>query len=200
MDFAGVAHREVICKHPSNLRLECNIALRLYRTARGIPALCDMLVIGGRGHEGNPRSAVSAIRLAAAHCRSARPLIWPVRSPVIIDKHDHRLNGLSSARSSAMLRMACAASPYAKYADAFRNVTLAWPNSRFSRSSALSFSAVSVKMPASLRLSISAHLTHSGSLRCTADLLYHRSHGSPPRRIIALAIQNHPYRSGPNFK
>ncbi|WP_394343044.1 hypothetical protein [Paenirhodobacter populi] len=49
----------------------------------------------------------------------------------------------------------------AKYADALRRISFAWRSSRFSRSSAFIFSAISVGMPARLPLSTSVFLTQS---------------------------------------
>jgi len=49
----------------------------------------------------------------------------------------------------------------AKYADALRRISLAWRNSRTSRSSGFILSATSVGTPARLPLSTSAFFTHS---------------------------------------
>ena len=102
--------------------------------ARGTPTFCDMLVVGGRGNRQD-----IAVRLD------------PLGAAIVIDKHDHRLNGRSS-------------SGCAKYADALRRISLACRSSRFSRSSALSRSAGSVGTPARLPLSTSTFFTHSSSV------------------------------------
>src|SRR3546814_13733331 len=67
----------------------------------------------------------------------------PIIIPMLINETDHRLNGRSS-------------SAWAKYAEALRRISLAWRNSRFSRSSALRRSASSVGTPARLPLFTSA--------------------------------------------
>ena len=61
-----------------------------------------------------------------------------------------------------------ARSAVAKYADAFLSISLAWRNSRFSRSSAISFAATSVGTPARPLASTSAFFTHSFSV-CAAQ-------------------------------
>src|SRR3546814_7934650 len=70
---------------------------------------------------------------------------------MLINETDHRVNGRSS-------------SAWAKYAEALRRISLAWRNSRFSRSSALRRSASSVGTPARLPLFTSAFFTHSSSV------------------------------------
>jgi hypothetical protein len=50
--LADAINREVLGKHPSNLRLECHIALRPHLQSCWIPLPCDMLVIGGWGIRG----------------------------------------------------------------------------------------------------------------------------------------------------
>ena len=55
-------------------------------------------------------------------------------------------------------------SAWAKYADALRRISLACRSSRFSRSSAFSFAAMSVGTPARLPASTSAFFTHSFSV------------------------------------
>ncbi len=55
-------------------------------------------------------------------------------------------------------------SAIAKYADAFLRISLAWRSSRFSRSSAFIFSAISLGMPARWPLFTSARLTQSFSV------------------------------------
>src|SRR4030088_1603296 len=67
---------------------------------------------------------------------------------MIVDEADH---GLYRRSSSAI----------AKYADALRRISLAWPSSRFSRSSALSRSETSDGTPDRLPLSVSAFFTQS---------------------------------------
>jgi len=57
--------------------------------------------------------------------------------------------------------MRVSSSAIAKYALALRKISLAWRNSRFSRSSAFMFSAISLETPARLPLSTSALLTQS---------------------------------------
>ncbi len=55
-------------------------------------------------------------------------------------------------------------SAIAKYAEALRRISLAWRNSRFSRSRAFILSAISLGTPARLPLSTSAFLTQSFSV------------------------------------
>lgn len=59
----------------------------------------------------------------------------PILSTMIINKSSHLRNGRSS-------------SAWAKYAEALRKISLACRSSRFSRSSAFSFAAISLGMPA----------------------------------------------------
>src|SRR5690348_17873582 len=75
----------------------------------------------------------------------------PIRLTMIVDEGDH---GLYRRSSSA----------WAKYADALRRISLACRSSRFSRSSALSFAAMSVVRPGWRPLSRSACFTHSFSV------------------------------------
>jgi hypothetical protein len=75
-----------------------------------------------------------------------------------INESDHGLNRRSS-------------SVWAKYADALCKILLAWRSSRFSRSSAFSFSAISLGTPARLPLSTSARLTQSSSVCAEQPIL-----------------------------
>src|SRR6266481_8310987 len=82
----------------------------------------------------------------------------PMRLAVIVNEGDHGLNRRSS-------------SAWAKYADALRRISFACRSSRFSRSKAFSFSAVSVGTPARLPLSTSAFFTHSRSVCAVQPIL-----------------------------
>lgn len=75
----------------------------------------------------------------------------PMDLTVIVDESDHRLNGRSS-------------SAWAKHADALRRISFACRSSRFSRSRALSFAAMSVVRPGFRPPSTSAFFTHSFSV------------------------------------
>jgi hypothetical protein len=72
-----------------------------------IGALRDASVVGGRGDRQDPADRLD-----------------PILTPMIVDERDH---GFDRRSSSAR----------AKYADAFRRISLAWRSSRFSRSRAL---------------------------------------------------------------
>lgn len=89
-----------------------------------------------------PRAAHQTCRRAAGDAKTF-PLqlvpdladaVDPVGLAMIVDKRDHRLHRRSS-------------SAWAKYADALRSISLAWRNSRFSRSSTLRRSRSSVVRP-----------------------------------------------------
>src|SRR5262245_29582309 len=77
---------------------------------------------------------------------------------MIVDERDH---GFTRRSSSA----------WAKYADALRRISFACRSSRFSRSRAFSFSAMSVGTPARLPLSTSAFFTHSRSVCAVQPIL-----------------------------
>src|SRR5690606_1423875 len=77
------------------------------RQLGGVEALCDMIVIGGWGDRQNLADRLD-----------------PVMPSLIVDEGDHGLNRRSS-------------SAWAKYADALRRISLAWRNSRPSRSRSL---------------------------------------------------------------
>ncbi len=99
---------------------------------------------------GSARLAIWRDRLTgrlATPCRS----LDPMNPTMIVDEGDHGLNRRSS-------------SAWAKYADALRRISLTCRSSRFSRSSAFSFSATSVGMPGLRPLSRSAFFTHSCSV------------------------------------
>jgi hypothetical protein len=65
----------------------------------------------------------------------------PICISMPINKAGHRVNERSSVQCSIMPSIICAASPWAKYADALRNISLTCRSSRFSRFSALRRSA-----------------------------------------------------------
>ena len=92
------------------------------------------------------RPALLVIDVNYAFC-DEKP-VDPVRIAVRVDETYHHFDRRSS-------------SAIAKYALAFLRISFAWRNSRFSRSSAFIFSAISVGMPARWPLSISAFLTQS---------------------------------------
>jgi hypothetical protein len=116
-DFAHAIDMEVLIEYALNLRHQSRIALRSRRQPGRIGTLGGMGVIGGRGDRQYLTDRLDPMPLA-----------------VIVDERDH---GLYRRSSSAM----------AKYADALRRISLAWRSSRFSRSSALSFAAMSVVKP-----------------------------------------------------
>ena len=91
-----------------------------------ISPLRQMIIVGGRSNR---------------QYRAGR--LDPVRIPVRLNEVHHHFDRRSS-------------SAIAKYALALRKVSLAWRNSRFSRSKAFIFSAVSLETPARLPLSTSA--------------------------------------------
>jgi hypothetical protein len=76
---------------------------------------------------------------------------------MIVDERDHGLPRRSTA--------------WAKYADALRSISFACRSSRFSRSKAFSFSAMSVETPARLPLSTSVFFTHSFSVYAVQTIL-----------------------------
>src|SRR5262249_25929691 len=75
----------------------------------------------------------------------------PGRPTMIVDESEH---GFPPASSSA----------WAKYAEALRRISFACRSSRFSRSSAFSFSATSAGIPTRLPPSTSVFFTHSFSV------------------------------------
>src|SRR5512144_43892 len=100
-----------------------------------------LIVVGGRGDRQNLADRLD-----------------PMDPAMIVNEGDH----VFERRSSSAI---------AKYADALRGISFAWRSSRFSRSSAFSFSAIAVGMPARLPLSTSAFLTHSFSV-CGAQPIF----------------------------
>jgi putative transposase len=78
-------------------------------------------------------------------------------------------------------------SAIAKYALSLQRISFAWRSSRFSRSSAFNFSAISVGIPARRPLSTSAFLIHSFSV-CGARHLRRNRYDRLPTRFM-LAIQ-----------
>ena len=75
----------------------------------------------------------------------------PMRIPMRVNETHHHFDRRSS-------------SAIAKYADAFRRISLAWRSSRFSRSSAFMRSAISLETPGRLPRLTSAFLTQSFSV------------------------------------
>jgi hypothetical protein len=73
----------------------------------------------------------------------------PVRIPMVVDETRPSLRPAVELRHRKIR------------ADALRRISFAWRSSRFSRSSAFIFSAISVGMPARRPLSTSAFLTQS---------------------------------------
>ena len=133
-DLAHAVNPEVLPEHAIDLRLQNGIPLCPHREFLRIGALGDMIEIRGRGNRQNLADRLDPMCIA-----------------LIVDEGDHRLNGRSSS--------ACA-----KYADALRRISFACRSSRFSRSSAFSFSATSKDTPARLPLSTSAFFTQSSSV------------------------------------
>jgi hypothetical protein len=133
-DFAHALNCKVIGEHPGDLWLEGEITLCPRRQAGWILSLRNMLVICGRGDRQNITDQLD-----------------PMIPAVIVDKRDHRLNGLASSAG-------------AKYADALPRISLAWRSLRFSRSRALSRSASSVGTPVRLPLSTSAFFSYSSKV------------------------------------
>ena len=89
-----------------------------------------------------------------------------------------------SARDTLQCRRAGASTP-SKYALALRRISLAWRSSRFSRSRALSFAAISVVTPA--RPAVALGLAHPlmQRLRRAADLGRDRRDRRPTRGMLA---------------
>ena len=107
----------------------------------------------------------------------------PIRPAVIVDEGDHGLNRRSS-------------SAWAKYAEALRRISLAWRSSRFSRSSALSLSAISVVRPGLRPLSRRpSSPTHCSVCDVQPILRRYRDDRCPSRRMLALVIHHHPHRT-----
>ena len=101
-----------------------------------------------------------------------------------------------SARDTLQCRRAGASTP-SKYALALRRISLACRSSRFSRSRAFSFVAISVGTPARAPLSRSAFFTHSCSVCAVQPILAAiDEHRRPARGMLAFVIQNHPHRAG----
>src|SRR5256714_9122941 len=133
-DLPHAVDAEVLREDPLNLDLQFGVPLRTGRTLAGVDPLGDMRMVGRRGDRQHLADRLD-----------------PIRFPVIIDERDH---GFTRRSSSA----------WAKYADALRRISFACRSSRFSRSKAFSFSAISVGTPARCPLSISAFLTQSCSV------------------------------------
>ena len=94
-DFPNAIDLEVLVEHTAYLDFHDNIIPFAGRQAVHVHALCDELIIGGRGNRQQ-----SADRLDPEH-----------RS-MFIDERDHRFSGRSS-------------SAWAKYAEALRKISLA---------------------------------------------------------------------------
>src|SRR4051794_25448223 len=133
-DLPRAIDAEVLCEDPLNLDLQFGVPPRTDRTLAGVDPFDDMRMVGRRGDRQHLADRLDPIRLA-----------------MIVDERDH---GFTRRSSSA----------WAKYADALRRISFACRSSRFSRSSAFSFSAMSVGTPARLPLSTSAFFTHSRSV------------------------------------
>ena len=140
-DLANTIDPEVFLEDPTNFDLQRGVASRAGRQPGGIGALGDMGPISRRGDR-----QYLADRLD------------PMDPTMIVDEGDHGLNRRSS-------------SAWAKYADALRRISLACRSSRFSRSSAFSFSATSVGRPGLRPLSRSAFFTHSCSVCAVQPIL-----------------------------
>src|SRR6185503_7649655 len=133
-DLPHAVDAEVLREDPLNLDLQFGVPSRTGRTLAGVDPLGDMRMVGRRGDRQH-----LAYRLD------------PIRFPMIVDERDHGFTPLSS-------------SSWAKYADALRRISFACRRSRFSRSKAFSFSALSVGTPDRLPLSTSAFFTQSRSV------------------------------------
>src|SRR6478609_4000458 len=132
-DLPHAVDAEVLREDPLNLDLQFGVPLRTGRTLAGVDPLGDMRMVGRRGDRQHLADRLD-----------------PIRFPMIIDERDH---GFTRRSSSA----------WAKYADDLRRISFACRNSRFSRSRAFSFAAMSVGTPARLPVSTSAFFTHSFS-------------------------------------
>jgi hypothetical protein len=119
---------EILLKDPFDLGLEFSIALSTVRQAGRIGPLGHVVIESGWGNRQNPANRLD-----------------PMIIVVIFDELDHFLNGRSSS--------ACA-----KYAEALRRISLACFSSRFSRSNAFIFSAISGVMPPRWPVSTSTFL------------------------------------------
>jgi len=133
-DLAGAIDREVLGEHAGDLGLEGRIPLRSRRQLGRVGALGSMGVVGRWGDRQHLADRLD-----------------PVRLVVIVNEGDHGLNRRSS-------------SAWAKYADALRRISFACRSSRFSRSRAFIFAAMSEVRPGLRPLSTSAFFTHSLSV------------------------------------
>src|SRR5260221_8421338 len=140
-DLPHAVDAEVLREDPLNLDLQFRVPLPTGRTLAGVDPLGDMRMVGRRGDRQHLADRLD-----------------PIRFPVIIAERDHGLNPRSSFA-------------WAKYADALRRISFACRSSRFSRSKAFCFSALSVGTPARLPLSTSAFFTHSRSVCAVQPIL-----------------------------
>src|SRR6056297_2203611 len=133
-DLPHAVDPEVLVPDAADVRLQHRVAPDPRRRRRGIGPARRMGVTGRRGDRQDPADRLD-----------------PVHPAMIVDERDHGLNRRSS-------------SAWAKYALALRRISLAWRNSRFSRSSAFSRSRSSVVSPGRAPRSRSDRLTHSRSV------------------------------------
>ena len=111
----------------------------------------------------------------------------PVDRSMIVDEGDH----VRDRRSSSAV---------AKYADAFRRISLACRNSRFSRSKPLIRSRSSVLGPPRKPCPARNAESSSGVSRPSAELGRARIDRRPLRGMLALVVQHHPHRAGMDFR
>src|SRR5262249_19548699 len=163
-DLPHAVDAEVLREHPLNLDLQFGVPLRTGRTLAGVDPLGDMRMVRRRGDRQHLADRLD-----------------PIRFPMIIDERDH---GFTRRSSSA----------WAKYADALRRISFACRSSRFSRSKAFSFSAISVGTPARLPLSTSAFFTHSRSVCAVQPILAEtETIVAPSRWMLMFVVQDQPH-------
>jgi hypothetical protein len=130
-DLAHAVDAPVLLEDSPDLGAQRLIPVRTIRPPGRIGPLRQMIIVGGWGDRQHIADRLD-----------------PVRIPMRVNETHHHFDRRSS-------------SAIAKYADALRRISFAWRSSRFSRSSAFIFSAISVGMPARRPPSTSVFLTHS---------------------------------------
>jgi hypothetical protein len=133
-DLACAVDAPVVFEDTPDLGSQRLIPARALGKPRGVGALGQKIIVGGRGDR-----------------QDVADRLDPVRITMRVDERHHHFGRRSS-------------SAIAKYADALRRISLAWRSSRFSRSNAFILSAISLGTPGRRPLSTSAFLTHSRSV------------------------------------
>jgi len=101
---------------------------------------------------------------------------------MILDEGHHRFDRRSSPAA-------------AKYALAFRRISLAWRSSRFSRSSVFSRERSSLLSPPLATIPLAPPHPLPKRLGRAADLRRHRAHRRPFRSVLLGLPSNHPHRA-----